>query len=61
MDTVSEEPSGPIIVQVDLAVFDLPVLTANEQESAAHDEVLKQIDKSSGSKTIWRNQPENRA
>jgi len=38
----------------DLSQFVLPVLAANEQEMAAHDEVLIQLDKSSGGKTVWR-------
>ena len=40
--------------QIDLSGFDLPVLQANEQELAAHDDVLAQIDKASGGKTVWR-------
>lgn len=40
--------------QIDLSGFDLPVLHANEQEVAAHDEVLAQIDKASGGRTVWR-------
>ena len=40
--------------RVDLSGFDLPVLAANAQELAAHEEVLAQIDKSSGGKTVWR-------
>ena len=40
--------------RIDLSVFDLPVLTANAQELAAHADVLAQIDKASGGKTIWR-------
>lgn len=39
---------------VDLSAFDLPVLLANSQELAAHDEVLVQMDKGSGGKTVWR-------
>jgi len=42
------------VVAVDLSTFELPVLHANEQETVAHDEVLKQIDKASGDKTLWR-------
>ena len=41
-------------VQLDLSTFVLPVLTANAQELAAHDDVLTQLDKSSGGKTVWR-------
>ena len=40
--------------RIDLRQFDLPVLAANTQEQGAHDEVLAQIDKSSGGKTVWR-------
>jgi DNA polymerase III subunit epsilon len=43
-----------VSVQVDLTGFVLPVLSANEQELSAHEEVLTQMDKSSGGKTIWR-------
>jgi DNA polymerase-3 subunit epsilon len=41
-------------VQLDLRTYVLPVLKANAQELAAHDEVLAQLDKSSGGKTVWR-------
>jgi len=41
-------------VQVDLSAYALPVLPANAQELAAHDDVLTQLDKSSGGKTVWR-------
>lgn len=40
--------------RIDLSVFDLPVLTANAQELAAHADVLAQIDKASGGRTVWR-------
>ncbi len=42
------------IVTVDLRHYELPVLMANAQETTAHDDVLSQLDKSSGGKTIWR-------
>jgi DNA polymerase III subunit epsilon len=41
-------------VHADLSTYALPVLPANAQELAAHDEVLTQLDKSSGGKTVWR-------
>ena len=47
--------SGAIAAQVDLSAFQLPVLTANEQELSAHEDVLIQVDKASGGKTVWRN------
>jgi DNA polymerase-3 subunit epsilon len=43
-----------IVTRVDLRQFTLPVLLASEQEVAAHEEVLKQLDKASGGKTVWR-------
>ena len=43
-----------IVTRVDLTHFTLPVLLANEHEAAAHEEVLKQLDKASGGKTLWR-------
>ena len=39
---------------IDLREFDLPVLRATQQELAAHDEVLVQVDKDSSGKTVWR-------
>jgi DNA polymerase-3 subunit epsilon len=43
-----------ITTRVDLRQFTLPVLVANDQEAAAHEEVLAQLDKASGGKTLWR-------
>jgi DNA polymerase-3 subunit epsilon len=39
---------------VDLSSFVLPVIQANAQEHAAHEDQLSQLDKASGGKTIWR-------
>ena len=41
--------------RVDLSRYQLPVIAASEQELSQHDEVLTQLDKSSGGKTVWRN------
>ena len=54
MDAGAPQEAGVVAVQVDLQALVLPVLPANAQELAAHDEVITQIDKSSGGKTIWR-------
>lgn len=54
MEVGSPSESGVKVVQVDLRGFELPVVAANAQELTAHDEVLVQIDKSSGGKTVWR-------
>ncbi|MBA3059574.1 MAG: DNA polymerase III subunit epsilon [Gammaproteobacteria bacterium] len=54
MDAGAPETQGPQLVQIDLSRIALPVLAANDQEVAAHDEILKQIDKACGNKTVWR-------
>lgn len=54
IDRRTEDADGPKIAPVVLSVFTLPVLTANDLEVAAHEDILKQIDKSSGGKTTWR-------
>ena len=51
-DTPSDTQA--VVVQVDLSAYVLPVLPANAHELAAHDELLTQLDKSSGGKTVWR-------
>jgi len=48
------DANGARISALDLSQFVLPVISASEQEIAAHEDVLKQIDKSSNAKTIWR-------
>ena len=40
---------------VDLSRFQLPVISASEQELTQHEDLLTQLDKSSGGKTVWRN------
>ena len=55
MDTVEVKASSGQALRVDLSGLQLPVLTANEQEMGAHEDVLAQIDKASGGKTVWRN------
>ena len=54
MDAGSHDDAGIVVELVDLTGFALPVLSANAQELAAHDDVVSQIDKSSGGKTLWR-------
>jgi DNA polymerase III subunit epsilon len=50
----SDTTSGPVVVAVDLQSIALPVLEANAQELASHEDVLTQLDKSSNGKTLWR-------
>ena len=54
MDDVGGGAEGVAVATVDLSRITLQVLTASDQELAEHEEVLVQIDKSSGGKTIWR-------
>ncbi|UCU97445.1 DNA polymerase III subunit epsilon [Acidovorax radicis] len=53
-DDTHDSTSGPKVAAVDLSALVLPVLRASESEQAAHTDVLAQIDKASGGKTIWR-------
>lgn len=55
MDASPSDLADTTVLATDLRMFALPILAANPQELAAHEEVLAQIDKSSASKTLWRN------
>ena len=54
IDTPAANESGIDHVKVDLRAFDLVVVPASESECADHEVVLRQIDQSSGGKTVWR-------
>lgn len=54
IDVADEGAVAGIVTRIDLRQFTLPVLLANEHEAAAHEEVLNQLDKASGGKTLWR-------
>ncbi|MCZ2407713.1 MAG: DNA polymerase III subunit epsilon [Burkholderiales bacterium 68-12] len=53
-DEASDTGPGLLRASIDLSSLDLPVLRASEQEQAAHEELLAQIDKDSKGKTVWR-------
>ncbi len=53
-DEPQESADGVVVPSIDLSRFALQVVAANEQELGTHEEVMVQIDKSSGGKTIWR-------
>ena len=53
-DDAQDSGDGLKIAAIDLRGLSLPVLRASEQEQVAHAELLAQIDKASGGKTIWR-------
>jgi DNA polymerase-3 subunit epsilon len=54
IDAGAEDQQTGAAVRIDLTGFDLPIIYASEPEDAAHQDVLKQLDKSSGGRTIWR-------
>jgi DNA polymerase-3 subunit epsilon len=54
IETAEPETGVKGFERVDLTQFDLPVVPASGQELSAHEELLAQLDKASGGKTIWR-------
>ena len=54
MESATQDAPGRAVEHVDLQRLALPVISANEQELAAHAVVLAELDKSSGAKTTWR-------
>lgn len=54
IDMGASDAIAGITTRVDLRQFTLPVLLANDQEAAAHEEVLQQLDKASGGNTEWK-------
>ncbi len=54
IDAGPSEATTRQAVKVDLRGIELPVLRASEQEAAEHDAVLKDLDKASGGKTLFR-------
>ncbi len=58
LDEASTGADGLPVVAVDLSLLSLPVIAAAPEELAAHQDVLAQIDKASGGKTVWRASPQ---
>jgi DNA polymerase-3 subunit epsilon len=54
IDAGADEPVHGVVVAVDLRRFELPVIRAAEDELAAHEDLLAQLDKSSKGKTLFR-------
>jgi DNA polymerase-3 subunit epsilon len=54
IDTGESAGSSATVTRIDLSQFELPVLAASESELNAHEEMLTQLDKASGGKTVWR-------
>jgi DNA polymerase-3 subunit epsilon len=55
MEVESNDEQTRSAEYVDLSSFQLPVIAASEQEMVQHEDLLAQLDKSSGGKTVWRN------
>jgi DNA polymerase III subunit epsilon len=54
IDAGSEQATGTPLERVDLSSFALPVVEPSEQERAAHEAMLADLDKASGGCTLWR-------
>ncbi len=54
MDVGGSAQNGDSEPLIDLGQFDLPLISANQQELAEHEKVLLDIDQSSKGKTVWR-------
>ena len=55
IDASDDQPEHQSVGSIDLSSYTLPVLRANAQELAMHEDLLQQLDKASGGKTVWRN------
>ena len=54
IDAADDSPAHVAAAAVDLSAFDLPVLDTTEEEDAAHDRMLRELDSASRGKTVWR-------
>ena len=54
IDANESSRSDVVIAAIDFSQFELPVIAANDEEAAAHEVVLAELDKASGGKTTWR-------
>ncbi len=54
IDLGADEPLHARVAAIDLRSFALPIIFATPAECAAHEEVLAQIDKASGGRTLFR-------
>ena len=54
MDAGNVAESGGAVLSIDLSLIALPLLAANDDELAEHENLLADIDKASKGKTVWR-------
>lgn len=54
IDSGGADARQEAVADVDLSTVNLPVVYASAQESAAHEDLLQQLDKASSGATVWR-------
>ena len=54
MEVETTGPANGNTKLADISQLKLPIIKASEQELAQHEDVLAQLDKASGGKTVWR-------
>ena len=54
IDAGTSSSQDIVVAAIDLSAFELPVLAATQDELAAHEKQLADLDKASGGKTAWR-------
>ncbi len=54
IDGIESGSAEAVLEAIDFSGLDLPVITADEAEAAAHAALLAELDKASGGKTVWR-------
>jgi DNA polymerase III subunit epsilon len=59
IDAVAGQSADGTAIKIDFSNYKLEVIAANEQENAAHEGVLSQIDQTSKGKTVWRLVPQS--
>ena len=59
IDVAPADAITGIVTRVDLTTFVLPVLLADDEEAATHEDALTQLDKASGGRTFWRHWPQD--
>ena len=54
MDSQSPTAGSAAVAAIDFSTLNLTVIKASDQELAAHEAVLQELDKASNTKTVWR-------
>lgn len=54
MDAGNTSSASDSLLSIDLSLITLPLLAANDDELAEHEKLLREIDKDSKGKTVWR-------